>query len=271
MKNLISLLFLFLSFTYSKAQDSASSSSITDLIVPQTSRAIYKGKLLTGIDYGYSNNRLTTNSQELNFWSNGPSLNLGYGITKRLDIRISTGYSSTTYRHYDHGQGFSGKNHSWNGFSIGSKLNLLKQKGWIPELAVNASVSFGNFSNKLTYLGTDIGLPWAYKLGKKFRLGGSFNFYHTNSVTDLGTLWDSFYYSINATYEFMDALGVYAQLALPKNLQSYYTIPKVGAYYRINPKMQVNLNFSKTFASSNTQNIYEGQYVSAGFSWLMLK
>jgi hypothetical protein len=272
MKNIIPLFILILSINYASAQETISISDVTDQLGrTKSSMAIPKGTLLTNLNYTYSEaSTAYTNRKRHN-----PKLNLGYGLGKRVDIRLETEYSFEQ-RTEDFGWNWGNLPHTrsykgLDGFKLGSKVNLFEQKGWIPQVAFSAEfvVGYSWYGDDIDRFNDENGiilsLPWSYNLGQKFRLSGGFEYMH------LGTRRISNIYngSINGRYEIIEDLGVFVELMVPTNFTYYSVTPTVGAFYRINSNMQVDLSFGKYIGNYNNYFDYERSYLSGGFSWLI--
>ena len=234
----------------------------------RSSRAIPKGRLLTNVNFSHLD--LTIGSFEVN--RNGPITSVGYGLTKRMDISLSSGYyfnsgSSDAY------WWMSNEWNQWQGLKFSSKFNLLEQKGWMPQMAIAIDfkgeyiTSFGPSLDRFNNgSGIILSLPWSYHLGEKFRLGGGFGYMVSNSYRDMDHLFNC---SINSRYEFSIGLGVFMDVFVPTDFYYSSVTGTIGAYYRINPSIQVDFSFERIHENLTLYNTYDRSQLSCGFSWLM--
>jgi len=252
------------------AQDSVSIYSITDQLgSSSSSRAIYKGVFLANLNYNYSEMEIPGFGSKYNSWNHGPGLNLGYGISKRVDVRIGTGYSFLKYSNKSFHTTETGTKNFWTGILVGSRLNLFSQKKWRPELAFSANVFISNNTKVLTYEHLDLVLAWSYKLGDKFRLAGNFGWNETSSKFRSDGFFDPFYYTLNARYEWGKGIGFFADFYLPKSLENYHPTPSVGGYYRLNPNMQFHVRYRQFVDFNNQEYLPQFYTIGGGFSWLI--
>ena len=263
MKQFLTLTALSLIMSISYAQDSTSLTNISDnLGNTVSSRAIYKGTILTSVNAGYSKlNGEESAGIPFNIsFSTLPTLNIGYGITKFLDVRISTGWYKRSWENRID----TGSVNGLGGFGISTKVNVLKQKSWIPEVAFGVGVSFPSkkFSGSTNINST---LAWSYRFGDKFRLGGNFmmNTFYSDFSSNQEFNWQ---YSLNVRYEFIEGFGAYADLYSGSFSFGYFQLSG-GLYYRLNPNMQ--LNVSGGYGGINSGSNITSTSINGGFSWLL--
>jgi hypothetical protein len=254
MKYLITIfLCSLLSFISLAQNDSTSIYNVTDQLgSSKSSRAIYKGVLLTNLNYNHSEVTYPTwDGEGYHVVSDGFKFTAGYGVFKGVDIKMGIAFFDTDASRI-------------NSISVGSKVNLMKQTKWYPELALSGGYSYTT-KNSDFY---DAALSWSYKLGSKFRLGG--NFAYVGVVSRLGgtsEFFDSFNYTVNARYEFGRGIGVFADIPLPKSLDDYSSMPEIGTYYRINKNMQFHIRYNQLISTDN--NPTQLYNLGGGFSWLL--
>jgi len=251
------------------AQDSNTVTNISNnLGTTMSSRAIYKGTLLTGVNFssnnatvGYNNFEYKTKSLSI------PGIFVGYGISKNVDIRVSTGYAK---REWESNGGVSGpQNGGFSGLSgigIGSTVNLFKQKKWLPELAFSLDTYIPNYDfNNDVNVNLKSTLAWRYYLGNNFRVGGNFfmrNFINQSYSNHFTT---EFSFTLNTRYELQNGLGMFVDVLSPTfNLNSLY--PSAGVYYRIKKNLQIQVTVGKSYHFN--QDV-ESKYVAGGFNWLL--
>ena len=235
-----------------------------------SSKAIYKGTLLTGVRFSWSQAQVGfTNGSNGGFKSTMkalPSAYFGYGISKNVDIHVSASYLQNEWE----SDGIAGpSNGGFNGFgglTIGSKVNLFKQKKWLPEIALNVDASIPNadfgFRELMKLQST---LAWGYYLGDNFRVGGNFIMRNFINSSYSETFTTDFSLTFNTRYELSNGLGFFADVMVGSfNFNSMF--PTVGVYYRYKQNIQLHISAGKyyTFQSS-----VDSEYVSAGFSWLL--
>ena len=252
------------------AQDSVSIYQITNALgVSECSRAIYKGKLLTNINYTYSEWNTERTNYNYSSWNNGPYINIGYGLTKRVDLHVNTGYFSSQSRYSIDTEEEVGHSKSWSGIYVGTKVNLTNRKKWIPESAVSLDFSFPYLNNNLDLSKMELNFAWSYLLGSNFRLGGNFSFYgYFNNISARNVL-ESFHYSINARYEIIQGFGAFVEMNLPKSFGGTIYNPYGGLYYRLNNQAQFHVMYGKSFGNQFKSSSFNQQYFRVGFSGLL--
>ena len=270
----ITTITFFLLVNLSFGQDSNSITNISDnLGYTTSSRAIYKGSLLTGIGFGYSEVKAQSIGYDFsNKTITAPGISIGYGLFNNIDFHVNVGMQ---YQEYNLTQIYSGdttKNHGSsykvNSFGFGTKINLFKQKGWVPQLAYSLEVNtLFDSQNSLSYMNNT--LAFAYYLGEKFRLGGNLGLRTRLYVSGDSEGSSHLFYSLNLRYEFIDGFGAFLDFK-PANISDYIMNSQVGLFYRLNNNMQLNLNAGKLlFTEPNFPT--KITFISGGFSWLLLR
>jgi len=255
MKNFYTIVIASLLLTTSSfGQDTNSVSHISDnLGNTESSRAIYKGTLLTSIGIEYNEEKYQSGDSEFSFKTIGaPVISIGYGIFKFMDIRI--GYDLNYYTSYFSQDG------SWSNYysniEFGSKINLFKQKEWVPELSYSLYYNSDQFVTNT--------LAFSYNLGEKFRVGGNVGLilYDVKKIN----LDRQLYFSVNIRYEFFEGFGAFADVKSQDRIYDYMT-SQFGLYYRLNNNMQFHLNGGKVFYTNITD--LNHNFVNGGFSWML--
>jgi len=260
MKNFYTIIIASLLVTTSSfSQDTNSVSHISDnLGNTESSRAIYKGTLLTTLGIEYNEQKYQSGDYESSFKTIGaPVISIGYGIFKFMDFRVRYGLN---YQESYFSQDGSWSNYPVHSLEFGSKINLFKQKGWIPELSYSLYYISDTYSQRVTNT-----LAFSYNWGEKFRLGGNFGL----PLYDLEKFEPArkWYYSLNIRYEIFEGFGVFADVK-SQDLMYRGMNSQIGFYYRLNNNMQFHLNGGKVFyvESNNPFDIY---FASGGFSWML--
>lgn len=271
MKKAFFTLSLIISQISAISQDSMSIYQVTnELGYSESSKAIFKGKLLTSLNYAYSEWHLGNINQNFSNWGSGPNINIGYGITKRVDVRITTGQFSNTYRFLDGSTEKSGNIKNWSGLFFGTKVNLTNQKGWIPESAVSVDLSMPYQYESLELTTIKLNFAWSYLIGNNFRLGGDFLFTDDFDNFQQRNFFDSFHYRINARYELVNGFGVFVDVNLPKSFGGMIYNPNGGLYYRLNKNAQFHILYGTTMGNENKSYTYDSRYFRVGFSGMLL-
>tara|TARA_R110002050_G_scaffold109799_4_gene221522 strand:+ start:19059 stop:19868 length:810 start_codon:yes stop_codon:yes gene_type:complete len=267
MKNIL-IVVLTLGFSGVGAQETTISDVTNRLGKTRSAKAIPKGTLLTNVNYMYN----TYSNSYIELKQHSPSVRIGYGVTKRLDFRMETGYSFEN-SNWANNWGYlpSSKTNTWTGFKVGSKFNLFQENRWVPQLAISidyvlVSIGYENIFDQSDYrTGVALSLPWSYNLSKKFRLGGGFEYMY------FGESYFSEVYkgSLNGRYEFLKGLGIFMELMIPTDLDKYSLVPSAGAYYRITKNIQVDVSFGKYIGDYGASSYTNKNQFSGGFSWLL--
>jgi hypothetical protein len=186
-----------------------------------------------------------------------PVISVGYGLFKFMDLRLTygLGYQESYYSN----AGYWSK-YPFHSMGFGSKINIFKQKGLIPELSYSLFFISGYSSQRAANT-----LAFSYNLGENFRLGGNFGLELYDIELKINPRQWS--YSINARYEFFEGFGAFADFKSQDQKFWWRTSSQIGVYYRLNNNMQFHLNGGKVFYSEhNDLNEY---FASGGFSWML--
>ena len=256
MKKLYIALFASLVFTtISFSQDTNSVSHISDnLGNTESSRAIYKGTLLTSLSIDYNELKYNSEYSDHSFKTLGaPIISVGYGLFKFMDFRLTYGLN--------HDRSYYSQDGSWSSYhsniQFGSKINLFQQKKWIPELSYSLYYNSDEFVTNT--------LAFSHNLGENFRLGGNFGLRLYDLESKINPRQWS--YSINARYEFFKGFGAFVDFKSQDQKFWWRTSSQIGVYYRLNNNMQFHLNGGKVFYSEN--NDLNEYFASGGFSWML--
>ncbi len=204
------------------------------------------------------------NSDHMELRTNGFVFTRGYGVSKRVDVKLGLGYRFSRYQYDSAGYVTnSRKAADFTGISLESKVNLFTQNKWRPELALSGNYFYSSLGGDMVGLV----LSWSYRLGDKFRLGGNFASNNVDSELDGNYgFFDSFNYTVNARYEFVKGIGVFADIRLPNSLESYSAMPDFGVYYRVNSNMQFHMRYNQLMSiDNNPTQLYN---LGGGFSCL---
>jgi len=269
MKKLLTLTVLFLLLTGTYAQDSATVTIISNnLGYTMASRAIYKGTILTSVIFNhntaiskYNNFEYKTNSLTI------PGFFIGYGISKNVDIRVSSGYAK---REWESNGGVTGPQNGGfsglNGIGIGSTVNLFKQKKWLPELAFSLDAYVPNYDfNSGVNVNLKSSVAWRYYFGNHLRVGGNFIMRNNINESYANHFSTNFSFTLNTRYELQNGLGCFVDVLSPTfKVNSLY--PSAGIYYRLRKNIQVQVTVGKSYYFNYD---IESKYLSGGFSWLL--
>lgn len=270
-RNVLFILFLC-SLKLSLGQDSAVISNANlDMITnrpgaTEASRAVYhKGfQIETGIEFGQIPDWKGSKSNKQYLFL--PNFNLQYGVSKNVELRVS----STHYASRDKiNDGYTQFVYMLDNIVLGAKINLLKSKGFRPELALLITQSIpSNFSDNTKYWPTTILMAWSYSLPKNFSLSGNLAYLHQMVENDqFLTVTPGWSYTFNAGYAIKENIGVFAEIFGSDDFDDSENASVTldgGIWYRINPKFQID-------ASAGYGTDVGNYYLNAGFSYLFLK
>ncbi len=281
MKNpFILSIFLFCQF-HLFAQDASSITEFTSRLGQiKSSKAISKGKLLSNLNYSFSDMNCPIQQNKRGTLG----LDIGYGLIKNVEIRASLGYAYWNVNSSEWGTPQGEYNHL-RYLKFGSTINLFKQKQWVPQIAV--SVDFAGENSYFSYsrmndfnVGNDvvIGLPMSYDFEGGLRLGGSIEYLYNNETRI--TYQSLMRFSLNGRYELDNGLGAYVEYNLPTNFQDYgfASSGSVGVFYRVNERVLLDVGYYRFKENQdgwiNNDGVIDFQVIenqfSLGFSWLML-
>ena len=261
------IVLFFISTFNSFGQDSNTVSNFTNRLgFVEGTRAIREKGLLAEINYSHS---------QTNYYRSGwvnpveilerqqtfPKINLGYGVANGVSIRFGIGLEKIwqTTEHWEKTYFFV------NDISFGSTINLSKQKGIMPELALLVDLKFqlsGNYG-----LGVDVpwdvyglvGFAWKYEIVKPLKISGNFKYNGFNR----GLLWGT-----KLNYEPINHLGIFTSVqASSWGLFDLQVELNGGLYYRFNSRIQIDLQGYHWIEYKDAENSNRNAF-AIGFSWL---
>jgi hypothetical protein len=257
--SIISISFLFINSCFS--QDSTSSNFDSYRIgLTQSSRTVTKGGFLLegGISMNHRSFFYNSKKHSTSLFSL-PRLKLGYGITKNLEVFVAQnsfrGFSKYGNESYNYGSDI---------FAIGAKLNLTKQKGMLPEMAVIFTERFEPSNWRENKYQSSLNLAWSYDLGKRFNLSGNIGYSFINPESHgLSTL------SLKLTYKLSSKVGLFTEWYLGENAFEFYVF-NIGAYYQVTPRLLLNANIgTNSFLTSYPGKRGYGFIATLGVSFLL--
>ena len=232
----------------------------------EASRAVFKSGLQIESGFQYSKDKLVKNS--LDHYENIllPNLGLLYGVSKNVEVRVFANYEGNRFSNQNITSKFYYKIRD---LSIGSKINLTKEKGFLPEMALLINQGVPTTKYPVQIWSTSALMAWSYTLSPRFGLSGNLNYGRDYEFKTKTSLFNQDYwgYTINLGYSITDEFGTYAELYGVNSIGNGNDLDvniAGGFLYRINPKFQIDLIGGYQFES-------EGILVNAGFSWLLLK
>lgn len=263
----IVLFFLFLSLC-GHSQDSNSVYRITNQLGSTvSSKPIYKGVLYTDFKYLFS--KSSSFEYDVPAWNSTSTfnyfqLNAGYGILEGLDLSVGYKQSQIGIVYDSSGHTIEDPyDYSNKAVSIGSKLNLLSQNGWKPELALSGSYRYNSRTNDEL----DFRFALSYAIYEKLCLIGNLGWlFQIDKLS--GTRGANMYASLNLRYMASNGLGFYAEWASSK---SYGSIPMsvgLGAFYQLNKNLLFHLQYSQF--NEELDPVSPSYNFGGGLTWLML-
>jgi hypothetical protein len=222
--------------------------------VSESSKAVYKGgfQIESGAQYSYAGNL-----KNFQF----PDIGLLYGVSKRVEVRFFTGYNFSTYT--DH-----------MNFLIGTKVNVMKQKKGLPELAFIFNQSLPRLmitkvstDQVVKYWRSNFIAAWSYSFPKNISIAGNLKYVLRTGGLDGNTdFQNQFGYTFNCGYELKKYLGVFAEVYGDKiiinNIGMVHNMDG-GVWYRFNPTFQIDAQAGFGWNS-------DYYFVMIGFSKLIL-
>ena len=275
MRKLLLLAFFSTGFLTLSAQDStkvetvevSEISMITNRPgVTEASTAVFKGgfQMEVGLEYGkIPNSKGSTDHSEYIFL---PNFGFQYGVSKNVELRIfSTNYATRSFVN----DGYTKFVFNLSNLYVGTKINLLRSKGLIPELAfvLNQGIPSNPADVRKQWPTTGI-LAWSYSLPANFGLSGNLGYINHKEVFERNITFNhSWSYSVNVGYSIQNDFGVFVEIFGEDQMNDDSEVPinfDGGVWYRFNPKLQID-------ASVGYEDELGSYYMNAGFSWLILK
>ncbi len=267
MRRILILLQIIISATFGYSQDSSSVSMITNRPgATEASTAVYKGgfQIEASLEYGKIPERKGTSDHSEYLFL--PSFGLLYGVSENVELRVfAVNYATRSNLN----GGYTQFVYNLSDVFIGTKINLLKSKGLVPELALIINQGFpSNPSNVRKQWPTTATFAWSYSLPANFGLSGNLGYINEKEVFDQNVTFDhGWLYTLNLGYAIKDDVGVFVEIFGEDNMNDDSPIPLVvngGAWYRFNPKLQIDASAGYGFEVGN-------YYFNVGMSLLILK
>tara|TARA_R110002050_G_scaffold300621_1_gene471014 strand:+ start:44459 stop:45292 length:834 start_codon:yes stop_codon:yes gene_type:complete len=235
----------------------------------EASRAVFKKGFQIETGFQYSKSPFSKGSSEYSANILFPNLGLIYGVSENVEVRVFGNYEGNRV---SYGASPSTYSYGLEGLTLGTKINLTKRNGFLPEMAllINQGVPTSASTASFTPIwSTQALLAWSYSLPYKFSLSGNLSYAVRYEFDEISTLAhpNSLGYTINVGYTITPQLGTYMELYGQNALGAgkVFDMNAAGGFkYRINPKFQVDLIGGYGFETGST-------LVNAGFSWLIIK
>lgn len=233
----------------------------------EASRAVYKGgfQLEMGLEYGKT--PTSKGSSEYSDYILLPNIGFLYGVSNNVELRV---FGNNQGSRNNHTCGQQKYDYSVDNVFVGTKINLLKSKGWIPELAlvINQGIPTDGSSDLKSWASTGL-LAWSYSLPSNFALSGNLG-YTNEKITQENVdmkYQHGLLYTLNLGYAIKSNIGTYVELNGSDLLYQGNSFPinvDGGFWYRVNPHLQVDALAGYGFEVEN-------YFVNIGMSWLLLK
>ena len=231
----------------------------------EASRAVFKKgfQIEAGLEFGQVPN-FKGNSEGIEYLFL-PSFGFQYGVSDNVELRVfATNYATRSINNGAPSQFV----YNLSNLNVGAKINLLKSKGLIPELALLITQGFPTNPNDVRKQWPTNGvLAWSYSLPVNFSLSGNLGYINQKEVFEQNiTFSHSWLYTLNLGYAIKDNTGMFVEVFGQDDLNDDSAIPlniDGGLWYRFNPKFQVDSSVGYGFDVGN-------YYVNVGISWLFL-
>ena len=214
-----------------------------------------------------------------------PRLRLSYGLTNWMEVHLGASLMHTYVHNYEqisggpitHPKPLNSEEASANQidmYRVGVKFKILKQKGGIPNIALQ---------QQFVYLYQDYYLPtsllWGYSIGDRWNLRGDLTF-------NLASDWSDNYYhvelneftgSISANCDLIKNGGISVGIrtadmdfvtANGKFMGGWYHV-STGAYYRINDKLVLDAQWRGLLYNQMSNDWWKLNGVSATVNWML--
>ena len=251
------------------AQDSTQVNSDLPIVTnrpgyTEAAQAVYKGGFQIEAGFTYDKTPVTYDPSASIHTLTIPNLGLLYGVSRNVEIRVFGNIYGTKYDNNTE----EGYELDFNDLSIGSKINLTKQKGWRPQLALLLNQGIPTDALAKTWDSKAL-LAWNYGVSAKFGIAGNIWYNIKYSFDAVPDTWTQDYlgYTISLNYNISPGLGVFGEWyseRLLANYGSYTSIVDGGFWCLINPKFQVDLQGGYGMSDEN-------YFLTAGLSYLILK
>lgn len=212
----------------------------------EASRAVYKSGFQIETALHYEQLPHFKNSENYSQLMFLPTLGLLYGVSKNVELRMFFNNQSLKTSVDKNAQ------YSFSGLTFGSKINVLNANGWVPEMAILVTQGVPTTSHKIDQVfSTGVLVAFGYSLTNNLGLSGNLGYaidYGLNKeITQNQVLSHPHHlnYTCNLAYSFDNNVGVFVELSSANTLGNgvgYYQNYEGGAWYRVNPKFQIDIN-----------------------------
>lgn len=212
------------------------------------------GKKVFQLQTGYTYNKVTDSENELR--SNIQSTVLRIGVSERFELSGVINWQSDRVIN----DAFKGYLGGVSNTQIGGRINLSKNKGWLPTIGIQGRLLLKAQSNpyQRAKLGSRFVLATGNKIDDKLSVG-----------TNWGVIWKgngqkpTAFYILNTSYSINDKLGTFAEIY--GNLSDFTTNFDSGFAYLVNPNFQLDL--SAGWQGRDGRNDW---FIDFGFSWRLV-
>lgn len=248
---------------YSQAQEDSITISTDRPGFSDNPQAIPQGFFQIESGFSFESSTVDPNDKfQLINWNNTL---VKYGLVSGWELRLGQTYQSERFLG-------AGPNPQFNWISysgavvVGTKIDLLKESGLIPQTAVLVEYGFNTFAPE-TLRRNDF---YRIQLTSKYQLNPAWYF-----MTNLG--FDNYYnepnrirFTLNTGYSLNEKLSGYVEIY---GFRSNNTTPlnyfNGGILYLINPKFQLDLHAGFDLVEQvNNIEMYQQSFVAAGFAYL---
>ncbi|WP_375578552.1 transporter [Marivirga tractuosa] len=217
------------------------------------------------IEAGFSYESETVNPSDRLQLINWNNTLIKYGLIEGVELRLSQSYQSERLLESGTSPQFI-----WQSFSgpvvVGTKINLLKEKGLTPQTAIVAEYGFNTFSPETFQRNSfyRIQLTSKYQLNPEWYLMGNLGF--DKGHNDFGRLR----YTLNTGYSLSEKLSVYAEIYGFRSQQltplNYFD---GGITYLINPKFQLDIHAGFDLVQQTNNLVeYQQSFLALGLGYL---
>ncbi|WP_340153182.1 transporter [uncultured Marivirga sp.] len=217
------------------------------------------------IEAGFSFDSETVNPSDRVQIINWNNTLVKYGLMKGMELRLGQTYQSERLL-----EGGQSPQFVWQSFSgpvvVGTKINLWKESGFIPQTAVVAEYGFNTLAPETFQRNSfyRIQLTSKYQLNPAWYLMGNFGF--DKRFNDFGRLR----FTVNSGYSLTDKLSVYAEIyGFRSEARTPLNYFDGGFTYLINPKFQLDLHAGFDLVQQTNNLVeYQQSFVAMGLAYL---
>jgi len=184
---------------------------------------------------------------------------LRYGLLDNLELRV--GFSNSEVKQEFNGNNLSGVASGFSPLSIGVKIGVAEEKGFLPEIAFLSHINFPflasqDFKTKSTSI--DFRFSFAHTLSEKSSLGYNIGMFWDGDITTA-----NYIYTIAYGYSISDKVGTFLEIYgdLPED-SHFNHLWDAGFTYLINDNIQLDIS-GGTGLTQNVQDLH----LSAGISF----